>query len=149
MGNDIELGPIDYLVVEYPDGRPTGEALPYLLDLVDRGIVRILDVGFILKDPDGQHRRIERSDVEADDDSPLAVFEGAATGLLSSDDLDQVATVIGEGSAAGVLVYEDCWAGPFATALRRAGAQLVASGRIPVQAVLAALEAESDARNEQ
>lgn len=135
-----EIGPIDYLVVEYPGAKMTGEALPYFLDLVDRGVIRVLDTAFIIKDAEDSYRRITAADIPVMGDTPLEVFEGSATGMLDEDDLAQVAAVIGVGSAAGVLVYENAWAGPFGAALRRAGAQLVANGRIPTQAILAALE---------
>jgi hypothetical protein len=136
---DLELGPIDYLVIEYPNGRPTGEALPYLLDLVDRGLVRILDVGIVAKAPDGSFESLRSEDLADLGESGLAVFEGASSGILDDSDLEQVAAVIGDGAVGAILVYENTWAGPFAAALRRAGGQLVSSGRIPVQAVLDAL----------
>jgi Family of unknown function (DUF6325) len=137
-----EIGPIDYLVVEYPGANMTGEALPYFLDLVDRGVIRVLDTAFIIKDAEDSYRQITAADIPVVGDTPLEVFEGSASGMLDEDDLAQVAAVIGVGSAAGVLVYENAWAGPFGAALRRAGAQLVADGRIPTQAILAALESQ-------
>jgi hypothetical protein len=135
------IGPIDYLVVEFPGGRLTGEAMPLLVDLVDRGIIRILDLVFVKKEPDGLVRGLALTDLDGDAQLDLAVFEGAASGLLDQQDIDEAAGVLEPGSAAGILVFENVWAAPFAAALRRTGGQLVASGRIPVQAILATLEA--------
>ncbi len=142
MTHDLEhSGPIDYLVVEFPGSRMNGEAFPILVDLADRGIIRILDLAFITKRPDGSVVGLELTDLDGDDQLDLTVFEGASSGLLDSSDLDDAASVLEPGSSAGVLVYENVWAAPFATAVRRSGGQLVASGRIPVQAILAALDA--------
>jgi hypothetical protein len=115
--------------------------MPLLVDLVDRGIIRILDLAFVRKDVDGTVTAVELTDRDGDGRLDLAVFEGASSGLLDQEDLDEAASVLEPGSSAGILVYENVWAAPFAKALRRAGGQLVASGRIPVQAVLAALDA--------
>ncbi len=139
-----ETGPIDYLVVEFPGNRMTGEGLPILIELVDRGLIRVLDLRFVRKDNDGTVTAAEISDLQAGGDVDLSVFEGAASGLLGRDDFDELASVLDAGSSAAVLVYENVWAAPFAAALRRGGAQLVASGRIPVQAIIAALD-EQDA----
>ena len=140
--NDLEdLGPIDYLVVEFPGSKMTGEGLPLLVDLVDRGIIRILDLVFVKKELDGSVRGMAIADFDKDGQLDLAVFEGASSGLLAQDDLDEAGGVLEPGSSAGLLVYENRWAAPFASALRRGGAQVVASGRIPVQDVLAALDA--------
>lgn len=135
-----ELGPIDYLVVEWPGRQPTGEAIPHLIDLVDRGLIRILDLAFIAKDEDGDVVELEIADL-GEAVAELAVFEGAASGLLDEEDRNDAASVLEPGTAAAILVYENTWAGPFAAAVRRSGGQLVASGRIPVQAILAALDA--------
>jgi hypothetical protein len=135
------MGPIDYLVVEFPGNRMTGEGLPLLVDLVDRGLIRILDLTFIRKDADGSVTGLEIGDLTGDGRLDLAVFEGASSGLLGQDDLEEAAAALEPGNSAGVLVYENLWAAPFAAALRRGGAELVASGRIPVPAVLAALDA--------
>ncbi len=140
-----EMGPIDYIVVEFPGSKMTGEGFPLLLDLVDRGIIRVLDLLFVTKDLDGTIAAIEIADLDGDGVLDLAVFAGASSGLLGEDDLDEAGTVLEPGSSAGILVYENVWAGPFASALRRGGGQLVASGRIPVQALLAALEAAESA----
>jgi len=140
--DDLEdMGPIDYLVVEFPGSRMTGEGLPLLVDLVDRGIIRILDLVFVKKELDGSVRGVAIADLDHDGKLDLAVFEGASSGLLGQEDLDEAGGVLEPGSSAGLLVYENRWAAPFARELRRGGGQLVASGRIPVQAVLAALDA--------
>jgi len=142
MNHDLdEMGPIDYLVVAFPGNRMTGEGMPLLIDLVDRGIIRILDLLFIRKELDGSVSGMELADFDQDGELDLAVFEGATSGLLGADDIEHAASVLDPGSSAGVLVYENLWAAPFAAALRRSGGQLVASGRIPVQAALAALDA--------
>jgi hypothetical protein len=146
--DDLEqMGPIDYLVVEFPGSRMTGEGLPLLVDLVDRGIIRILDLVFVKKELDGSMKGMAITDLDHDGTLDLAVFEGASSGLLDEDDIADAGGVLEPGSSAGILVYENVWAAPFATALRRGGAQLVASGRIPVQALLAAIDA-AEARAE-
>jgi hypothetical protein len=132
-----ELGPIDYLVIEFPHRRAPGDAVPYFLDLVDRGLIRVLDLAFIRKEADGTVRRVGPEELGPE----LAAFEGAASGLLGQEDLDAAAAAIAPDSAAGLLIYENRWAVPFAVALRRGGAQLVASGRLPIQGILAALDA--------
>ena len=138
------MGPIDYLVIEWPGRQPTGEAAPFLVDLVDRGLIRILDLTFIAKAEDGSVAGLEISDLGQQVEE-LKVFEGASSGLLSEDDTAEAAAALEPGTSAALLVFENAWAAPFASALRRSGAQLVASGRIPVQAVLAALEAAEEA----
>jgi hypothetical protein len=140
-----EMGPVDYLVVEFPGNRMTGEGLPLLVDLVDRGIIRILDFAFVMKESDGTVHGMEIRDFDGDGQLDLAVFEGASSGLLDDDDIAEAGGVLEPGSSAGVLVYENVWAAPLARELRRGGAQMVASGRIPVQALLAAAEASPPA----
>lgn len=141
MRSDVEeMGPIDYLVIEFPGSRMSGEGLPLLVDLVDRGIIHILDLVFIRKMPDSSLVRMELTDARGDG-MDLTLFEGASSGLLDQGDIDAAAEAIQPGSTAGLIVYENRWAAPLATALRRGGAQMVASGRIPVQAILASLEA--------
>jgi len=136
-----EIGPLDYLVVEFPGSRLTGEGLPLLVDLVDRGIIRILDLMFIKKELDGTITGLALKDITGDGQLDLAVFQGASSGLVGPEDIEQAGSVLDPGSSAGLLVYENTWAAPFAAALRRAGAELVASGRIPIQDVLDALDA--------
>lgn len=135
-----EMGPIDYILVEWPGRQPNGEVAPHLVDLVDRGLIRILDLAFIAKDEDGTVRGLEIADVGGEV-AELSVFEGASSGLLSDEDVEEAGVAMEPGTSAALLVFENAWAAPFATAVRRSGGQLVASGRLPVQAVLAALDA--------
>jgi hypothetical protein len=140
-GDEIsEMGPIDYLLVEWKGRQPTGEAMPHLIDLVDRGLVRVLDLCFIAKADDGSVATIEIADLGTEV-AEFAVFEGASSGILSEDDVAEAGAALEPGTSAALLVFENAWAAPFASALRRSGGELVASGRIPVQAVLAALDA--------
>jgi hypothetical protein len=136
-----EMGPIDYVVLEWPGDAPvTGEVMPLLLDLVERGTVRILDIGVIVKDADGSVMIGDLVEL-AQQDEGLTAFDGASSGLLGPDDLEEAAAALEPGTVAAVLVWENRWAAPVAAALRRSGGQLVASGRIPVQAILASLDA--------
>ncbi|PQP24528.1 DUF6325 family protein [Rhodococcus opacus] len=136
-----ELGPIDYLVVEFPaDRRPDGSALPLLIDLVERNIIRVLDLIFVRKEADGSLAGVAIEDLGLDGGVDVTLFAEAATGLIDRTDLEDAAAVLAPGCSGAILVYENCWAAPFASALRREGAQLVASGRIPVQGILAALD---------
>src|SRR3954452_23658817 len=139
-GERDEMGPIDYLIVEWPGRQPNGEAAPHLIDLVDRGLIRIIDLAFIAKDEEGNVARLEIADL-GDEIEAFADFEGASTGLLSEDDAGEAANALEPGTSAALLVYENRWAAPFASALRSSGAQLVASGRIPVQDLIEALDA--------
>ncbi len=139
MTDDVELGPIDWILVEF-DGPPTGAAAPHLLDLVERGLIRILDLLLVHKAADGTIDIAEMADLDDDGELDLAVFEGVRSGLLSEDDAAEAAAAMGEDSSAVLLVYENTWAAPFATAVRKAGGQLVASGRIPVDEIIAALD---------
>jgi hypothetical protein len=141
-----EMGPIDYLVIEWPGRQPTGEAAPILVDLVDRGLIRVIDIAFLAKGEDGSVTTLELSSLAAQSES-LKELAGASSGLLSDEDAAEAATALEPGSTAAVLVYENRWAAPFAVALRRSGAQLVANGRIPVQAILAALDAAEESRS--
>ncbi|NUT37028.1 MAG: DUF1269 domain-containing protein [Hamadaea sp.] len=135
------MGPIDYLVVEFRGNRMTGEGIPLLLDLVERRIIRILDLALIRKDTDGTITALKIEDLDAEGAKEFAVFQGASSGLLGDEEMREAADVIEPGNAAGIIVYENSWAAPLAMAWRRGGAQMVASGRIPVQALLAAAEA--------
>jgi hypothetical protein len=135
-----EMGPIDYLIVEWPGRQPTGEAMPHLIDLVDRGLIRILDLAFIAKGEDGSVAALEIADLGGEVDA-FAAFDGASSGLLSDEDVEEAGNALEPGTSAALLVFENRWAAPFAAAVRRSGGQLVASGRIPVQDVLAALDA--------
>ncbi|MCW6003551.1 DUF1269 domain-containing protein [Micromonospora sp. CPCC 205371] len=142
--DELELGPIDYVVIEFPDGRVPSGAMPLLVELVERDTIRILDLVFVRKDKDGTLARLALADVDGDGRLGLAVFDGASSGLLDQDDIDEAGNAIEPGSAAAVLVYENHWAGPFATALRRSGAQLVSSGRIPITELVAALDSADE-----
>jgi uncharacterized membrane protein len=145
MNDASEMGPVDYILVEWPGRQPNGEVAPHLVDLVDRGLIRILDLAFVTKEEDGTVAGIELADL-GDGAAELEVFEGASSGLLSDDDLTEAAAALEPGTSAALLVFENTWAAPFAAAVRRSGGQLVASGRIPVEAIVAALDAaESNA----
>jgi hypothetical protein len=136
-----DIGPIDYLTVEFPKAKLTGEGLAALVDLQERGIIRILDLRFVKRMEDGTFSALAISDFDGDGVLDLAIFEGVESGLLDDDDLGHAASVIAPGSAAGLLVYENTWAGPFVSAMRRAGADVVASGRIPADDVVKMLDA--------
>jgi hypothetical protein len=133
-----EMGPIDYVLIEWPDRQPDGTALPHLVDLVESGIIRILDIAFLAKGEDGTFMKLELNELGAS----LQVFDGASSGLLGDDDLAEAAGAMENGTSAALLVWENRWAAPFATAVRKNGGQLVASGRIPIQALIAAAEAD-------
>jgi hypothetical protein len=131
-----EMGPIDYLLVEWPETRPHREIAPQLVDLVGRGLIRILDLVFLAKDEDGAVEVVEIATMPT-----LSALEGATSGLVDEEDLEEAGAVMEPGTSAALLIYENRWAAPFASAVRESGGQLVSSGRIPIQAVLGALEA--------
>jgi hypothetical protein len=137
-----ELGPVDYVVVEFPAGKSnfTGEMAKELLALVDAGTIRLIDVLILLKDEDGTVEAIELSDIE--ELGELQALEAELAELLAADDVAHLAAAMDPGSTAGVLIYENLWAAPFASAARRSGGQLIANGRIPIQAIIASLEAD-------
>ncbi len=143
-----ELGPIDYLVVEFPAGHQnfTGEMAQELADLVERGIIRVLDLLVVRKDEDGSFEAFEVDDLEGVDE--LRALEAEVAEILAAEDVAHLAEAMEPGTVAGVVVWENSWAAPFASAARRAGGQLVASGRIPIQAILASLEAEAEDEEE-
>ena len=147
--SDVDVGPIDYLAVEIPQANMKGEGFAEILDLVDRGIIRVLDVRAVLVGDDGELTALALTDLDGDGTLDLAVFDGAQSGLLDDDDVAQVASLVGKGNAVVVLLYENTWAGPFVSAMRRAGAELVASGRIPADDVIAALDALEAAESAQ
>lgn len=136
---DAQMGPVDFLVVEFPGDRRTGEGLPALVDLVDQGIIRIIDLVFVKRGDDGSLVQVTVADLDGDGALDLAVFEGAATGIIGDEEMAEAADVLAPGSSAAILVYENTWAVPFVTAMARSGAQVVATGRIPVEALAAAL----------
>ena len=138
-----ELGPVDFLIVEFPSGQQnfTGEAADELLKLHDAGIIRIMDLVIVVKDDDGSVDAMELSDVP--NLGEFARLEAELAETLAADDVVTLAEAMAPGSVAGVVVYENLWAAPFASSLRRAGGQLVADGRIPTQAIIAAVEADA------
>ena len=143
MADDSEaMGPISYLIVEFPGNKMTGEGFEILIDLVDRGLVRILDLTFVTRDEDGSLRGLQLQEIDSTFD--LTVFEGASSGMLDDSDFEDAASVITPGSSAGILIFENRWATSFVQALRRADAQLVAAGYIPQDTVLASLDATED-----
>src|SRR6476469_6610249 len=142
--NVDELGPVDYIVVEFPGSKFNGEIAPALVSLVERGIIRVLDVLILQKDDNGTLEASELSDLDESEAGSLRGFETELAMLLSEDDVIAVAEAIEPGTTAAVLVWENTWAVPFATAVRHSGGQLVASGRIPIQAIAAALEADDE-----
>ena len=137
-----EFGPVDYLVIEFPAGQSTfnGEMAAELAALTEAGVIRILDLVVIVKDADGNIEGFEIDDFDAIDE--LRALETEIAEILAADDLEHLAEAMEPGTTAGVLVWENTWAAPFATAARRAGGQLVANGRIPIQAIAASIEAE-------
>jgi hypothetical protein len=137
-----ELGPVDIVAIAYPAGAPmTGEAVPMLLDLVDRGIIRVLDAMFVIKEDDGTYSGFEATDLGSKGVGDFVAFEGASSGLLGDEDAATAADGIEPGSAAAILVYENRWAAPFAAAVRRNGGTLVDFQRVPAQDLIASLEA--------
>ena len=143
-----ELGPVDWIVVESPGSRFNGEIAPALRDLVERELVRVLDLLVLKKDADGALDAFELSDLDTSEIGELRGYESELAMLLSEEDVTAVAAAIEPGSSAAVLVWENTWAAPFASAVRHSGGQLVASGRIPIQALLAAVEGAESADEE-
>jgi hypothetical protein len=137
-----ELGPVDYVIVEFPAGASnfTGEMAKELIALVDSGTIRVIDVLILVKDDDGSVEATELSDIE--ELGELQALEAQLAEFLAADDVVHLAAAIEPGSTAGVLIYENLWAAPFASAARRAGGQLIANGRIPIQAIIASIEAD-------
>jgi hypothetical protein len=135
------LGPISYVIVEFPGNKMTGEGLPILVDLVDAGVIRILDLTFVTKGEDGSLGVVALEDLNLDGTVDLAVFAGASAGLVSQADLAEAAPAIQPGSSAAILIFENTWATGFVQALRRGGAELVAAGYIPHDDLVDALDA--------
>jgi len=144
MAEIDELGPVDYVVVEFPAGHQnfTGEMAQELANLVESGTIRLLDLLIVQKDEDGSYEAFEIDDLDEVDE--LRALEAEVAEILAAEDVAHLAEAMEPGSTAGVVVFENVWAAPFASAARRAGGQLVASGRIPIQAILASLEAEAE-----
>jgi hypothetical protein len=146
-----EVGPIDYLVVEFPMDKAdfSGEGVAELRKLVDAGAIRIIDLLFLKKDEDGSVEAYEAHEFEDSDAGVLRELGGEMAELLAEEDVESIGAVLEPNTLAAVLVYENSWAAPFASALRRSGGQLVAQGRIPMQAIAAALEAGAAAAEEE
>ena len=136
----VDVGPIDYLAVEIPGANMRGQGLNALIDLTDRGIIRILDLVVAMVGEDGSFTVMELADFDGDGQLDLAAFQGVRSGLLDEQDVAQGASLVAPGNAVAVLLYENTWAGPFVTAMREVGAEVIASGRIPADDVIAALE---------
>jgi len=143
-----QLGPVDYIVVEFPAGASnfTGEMAKELLALVDSGTIRLIDILILTKKEDGSVEATELSDVG--ELGPLHAVEAELAELLAADDVDHLAAAMEPGSTAGVLIWENLWAAPFASAARRSGGQLIANGRIPIQAIIASIEADEETASE-
>jgi len=141
MSVNVDVGPIDYLALEFPGARLTGEGMAELVRLVDAGIIRVLDMRGLVRDADGTVTAVAITDLDGDGTLDLAIFEGVESDLLDEEDLAAAADLVQPGNAVAVLVYENTWAGPFVSAMRRAGAEVVASVRLPADAVIARLEA--------
>ena len=135
------MGPISYLIVEFPGNKMTGAGMAALVDLVDRGVIRILDLEFVTCRDDGSVEAIQLQDLDADGDFDLTIFEGASSGLLDQSDLDEAGNALTPGSSAGILVFENRWATAFVEGLRDGGAELVAAGYIPLPDVVASIDA--------
>jgi hypothetical protein len=140
--NGIGLGPVDYLVVEWPPGKePNGKGLDVLIDLTERGLIRVLDLAFVQKQEDGTVAGLALADIDGDGELDLMAFDGASSGVLDQGDLDDAGAALEVGASAAILVYENRWATPFAAAVRAGGAELVARGAVPVDALVATLDA--------
>jgi hypothetical protein len=144
----VSWGPVDWIVVEFPGSRFNGEIAPALADLVDRDLIRVLDLLVLKKDSEGTLEAYELADLDDTELGELRSHEAELAMLLSEDDVNALAAAIEPGSSAAVLVWENKWAAPFGAAVRHSGGQLVASGRIPVQALLAAIEADNEPEGE-
>ena len=143
-----ELGPVDYLIVEFPAGASnfTGEMATELLALVDSGTIRVIDILILTKNENGAVEAMELSDIG--ELGPLQAVEAELGELLAAEDVEHLAAAMEPGSTAGVLIWENLWAAPFASAARRSGGQLIANGRIPIQAIIASIEADEAAATE-
>lgn len=141
MAENDGLGPVSFLILEFPGNKMTGEGFPILLDLVDKGVIRILDFRFVTRDLDGAVESVELADVDHDGTFDLVLFEGASSGMLDESDLADAADAITPGSAAAVLIFENRWANPFVDAVRRGGGELVAAGYIPHDTLAESLDA--------
>ena len=137
-----ELGPIDWIVIEFPGSKFNGQIAPALRDLVERDLIRVLDLLVLKKDADGSLEAFELSDLDVGEIGEFQDYESELAMLISEEDVTSLGAAVEPGSSAAVLVWENTWAAPFGSAVRRSGGQLVAGGRIPIQALLAAIEAD-------
>ena len=141
MNDEIQLGPVDYLIVEWPAGKqPTGEGIKLLAEFTDRGLINVLDLVFVQKGEDGSVSGLAVMDLDSDGELDLVQFDGASSGLLGQDDMDEAGSALEPGASAAILLYENAWARPFVAAVKAGGAQLVASGRIPADDLASAVD---------
>ena len=141
MNDEIQLGPVDYLIVEWPAGKqPTGEGIKLLADFTDRGLINVLDLVFVQKGEDGSVSGLAVMDLDSDGELDLVQFDGASSGLLGQDDYDEAGSALEPGASAAILLYENAWARPFVKAVKAGGAQVIASGRIPADDLAAAVD---------
>lgn len=142
MAEDDVMGPISYVIAQFPGSKMTGEGLPILVDLVDQGVIRILDLVFVTRAEDGSTAVLELSDLDRDGnlEVDLAVFDGVSSGLIGESDIAEASNAIEPGSSAGILLFENRWATPFVQALRRGGAELVGAGYVTQDDLAAALD---------
>lgn len=140
----VGVGPIDYVLIEFPGSQFNGQIAPSILELVDSETIRLLDLVFVHKTEDGDIETLELTDVAPAEAGDLAAAEVGYAGLLADEDLEAAAAIVEPGSSALLLVWENTWAAPLATAIRESGGQLVSSGRIPVNAIISALEAADE-----
>jgi hypothetical protein len=141
MADDEAMGPVSYLIVEFPGNRMTGEGFSALMDLVDQGLIRVLDLEFVMRGSDGSITAVTVADIDGDGELDMAVFEGASSGLLDQSDLDGAADAIQPGASAAILLFENRWATKFVQGMRNGGAELVAAGYIPLDDIAASLDA--------
>jgi hypothetical protein len=141
MADDEAMGPVSYLIVEFPGNRMTGEGFSALMDLVDQGLIRVLDLEFVMRGSDGSITAVTVADIDGDGELDMAVFEGASSGLLDQSDLDGAADAIQPGASAAILLFENRWATKFVQGMRNGGAELVAAGYIPLGDIAASLDA--------
>jgi hypothetical protein len=138
--NGAALGPVSYLIVEFPGNKMTGDGLSALVDLVDAGVINVLDLAFVCRGDDGSIAGIDVTDLDGDGELDVAVFEGASSGMLDQSDFDDAKDAIQPGSSAAILIFENRWARKFVEGIRRGGAELVAAGYIPQDDLLASLD---------
>jgi hypothetical protein len=144
MDEAATMGPISYLIVEFPGNKMTGEGFEALIDLVDRGVIRIIDLEFVTRGDDGSIAAMSLHELDGGE-FDLTVFQGASSGLLDQSDRDEVGAVLEPGSSAGILLFENRWASAFVDGMRRGGGELIAAGYVPIDELAAALDAAESA----